>query len=162
MPRFYPAAARPIRCRASTARLTCAPFGAEDRSMRIAVAGTGYVGLVASTCFAETGHTVVGVDVDAEKIALLGKGLVPFYEPGLAELLGRNLKAGRLSFAGELSAAVKDAEVVFIAVGTPQGDDGNADMRAVMKVAHEIAAAVERYTVVVNKSTVPVGTAARM
>ena len=130
--------------------------------MRIAVVGTGYVGLVAGTCFAETGHSVVCIDVDAEKVKLLRQGITPIYEPGLAELLGRNIKADRLSFTTELSDAVKNAEAVFIAVGTPQGDDGNADMRAVMKVVEEISAAVERYTVVVNKSTVPVGTAARM
>jgi UDPglucose 6-dehydrogenase len=131
-------------------------------AMRIAVAGTGYVGLVAGTCFAETGHNVVCVDVDAAKVELLRKGITPIYEPGLGELLERNIKAGRLTFTTELAPAVKSSEVVFIAVGTPQADDGNADMRAVMKVAHQIAAAVDRYTVVVNKSTVPVGTAARM
>ena len=130
--------------------------------MQIAVAGTGYVGLVAGTCFAETGHDVVCIDVDAEKVKLLQKGVTPIYEPGLGELLTRNLKAGRLTFTTELGPSVKAAEVVFIAVGTPQGDDGNADMRSVMKVVHEIAASVERYTVVVNKSTVPVGTASRM
>jgi UDPglucose 6-dehydrogenase len=130
--------------------------------MRIAVAGTGYVGLVTGTCLAETGHSVVCVDIDAEKIRILQRGETPIYEPGLTELLERNIKAERLTFSTELVPAVKAAEVVFIAVGTPQGDDGNADLRAVMSVAHQIAAAVERYTVIVNKSTVPVGTAARM
>lgn len=130
--------------------------------MRIAVVGTGYVGLVAGTCFAETGHFVTCVDVDQAKIQALGKGETPIYEPGLEELLERNIKAERLFFTTELSGAMQGAEVVFIAVGTPQADDGNADLRAVMKVAHEVAAAAERYTVIVNKSTVPVGTAARM
>jgi UDPglucose 6-dehydrogenase len=130
--------------------------------MRIAVVGTGYVGLVAGTCFAETGHLVACVDVDEVKVRTLRKGETPIYEPGLEELLARNLKAERLSFTTDLAVAVRDADVVFIAVGTPQGDDGNADLRAVMKVAHEVADAAQRYTVIVNKSTVPVGTAARM
>ena len=130
--------------------------------MRIAVVGTGYVGLVAGTCFAETGHVVTCVDVDEAKVQTLRRGETPIYEPGLSELLARNLKAERISFTTDLPAAVRGAEVVFIAVGTPQGDDGNADLRAAMKVAHQIADAAERYTVIVNKSTVPVGTAARM
>jgi UDPglucose 6-dehydrogenase len=130
--------------------------------MRIAVVGTGYVGLVAGTCFADSGHTVACVDVDAEKIAQLRKGKTPIYEPGLDELLHRNLAAERLSFSTDLFAAVKASEVVFIAVGTPQGESGDADLRIAMAVAHQVAAAVERYTVLVNKSTVPVGTAARM
>lgn len=130
--------------------------------MRIVVVGTGYVGLVAGTCFAETGHFVTCVDVDEAKIEALRGGQTPIYEPGLEELLERNIKAERLFFTTDLTAAVQGAEVVFIAVGTPQGDDGNADLRTVMKVAHDVAAAAERYTVIVNKSTVPVGTAARM
>src|SRR5213075_1687121 len=92
----------------------------------------------------------------------LRKGQSPIYEPGLEELLEKNIAAERLGFSTDLAAAVKASEVVFIAVGTPQGDDGNADLRAAMNVAHQIAAAAERYTVIVNKSTVPVGTAARM
>ncbi|MFL5389674.1 MAG: UDP-glucose dehydrogenase family protein [Myxococcales bacterium] len=130
--------------------------------MRIAVVGTGYVGLVAGTCFAETGHSVTCVDVDEAKLAALRAGKTPIYEPGLEELLLRNSKAERLFFTSDLQAAVRGAEVVFIAVGTPQGDDGNADLRTLMRVAHDVAAAAERYTVVVNKSTVPVGTAQRM
>src|SRR3954462_10891178 len=130
--------------------------------MRIAVVGTGYVGLVAGVCFADSGHSVVCVDVDEEKIAQLRKGHSPIYEPGLEELLEKNTAAERLTFSTDLASAVKQSEVVFIAVGTPQGDDGNADLRAAMNVAHQIAAAAERYTVIVNKSTVPVGTAARM
>ncbi len=130
--------------------------------MRIAVVGTGYVGLVAGVCFADSGHAVIGVDVDEEKIAGLRQGKSPIYEPGLDELLRRNIAAERISFATDLPAAVRASEVVFIAVGTPQGDDGNADLRAAMGVAHQVATAAQRYTVVVNKSTVPVGTAARM
>jgi len=130
--------------------------------MRIAVVGTGYVGLVAGTCFAETGHVVVCVDVDEAKVQTLREGETPIYEPGLEELLARNIKAERISFTTDLPGAVRGAEVVFIAVGTPQGDDGNADLRTTMRVAHDIADAAERYTVIVNKSTVPVGTAARM
>src|SRR5881398_2849273 len=120
--------------------------------MRIAVVGTGYVGLVAGVCFADSGHSVVCVDVDEEKIRQLREGKSPIYEPGLEELLEKNTAAERLSFSTDLVS-----EVVFIAVGTPQGDDGNADLRAAMGVAHQIADAAERYTVVVNKSTVPVG-----
>ncbi|HUJ25112.1 MAG TPA: UDP-glucose/GDP-mannose dehydrogenase family protein [Myxococcales bacterium] len=130
--------------------------------MRIAVAGTGYVGLVAGVCFADSGHFVVCVDVDEKKIALLRQGHSPIYEPGLDELLAKNTAAERLTFSTDLAAAVKQSEVVFIAVGTPQADSGDADLRAAMGVAMQIAAAAERYTVVVNKSTVPVGTAARM
>ena len=130
--------------------------------MRIAVVGTGYVGLVAGTCFADSGHTVTCVDVDAAKVEQLRAGQTPIYEPGLEELLQKNLKAGRLSFTTGLVEAVRQCEVVFIAVGTPQGEDGNADLRVAMSVAHQIADAAERYTVIVNKSTVPVGTASRM
>src|SRR5256885_1468619 len=130
--------------------------------MRIAVVGTGYVGLVAGVCFADSGHAVIGVDVDEEKIAALRDGKSPIYEPGLDELLRKNTAAERISFSTDLATAVRASEVVFIAVGTPQGDDGNADLRAAMGVSHQIAAAAERYTVIVNKSTVPVGTAARM
>jgi len=130
--------------------------------MRIAVVGTGYVGLVAGVCFADSGHFVVCVDVDEEKIAQLQKGETPIYEPGLDELLAKNIAAERLSFSTDLAPAVKTSEVIFIAVGTPLADSGDADLRAAMSVAQQIAEAAEHYTVVVNKSTVPVGTAARM
>jgi UDPglucose 6-dehydrogenase len=130
--------------------------------MRIAVVGTGYVGLVAGVCFADSGHLVVCVDVDEEKIARLKRGETPIYEPGLDELLSRNISAERLSFSTDLPAAVKASEVVFIAVGTPQADSGDADLTVAMTVAGRIADCAERYTVVVNKSTVPVGTATRM
>jgi UDPglucose 6-dehydrogenase len=130
--------------------------------MRIVVVGTGYVGLVAGVCFADSGHTVVCVDVDAVKIDALKEGEIPIYEPGLEELLHKNIAAERISFATALADAMRGSEVVFIAVGTPQRDDGDADLRAAMSVAHQVADSAERYTVVVNKSTVPVGTAARM
>jgi UDPglucose 6-dehydrogenase len=130
--------------------------------MKIAVIGTGYVGLVAGVCFADSGHDVICVDVDEEKVKRLRKGESPIYEPGLEELLHKNIAGERLTFSTDLPAAVKVAEVVFIAVGTPQSDSGDADLRVAMAVAQQIAEAAERYTVVVNKSTVPVGTAARM
>src|SRR5258705_5280735 len=130
--------------------------------MRIAVVGTGYVGLVAGVCFADSGHTVVCVDIDAKKIDELRNGRSPIYEPGLEELLQKNLAAERIRFATDLAGAVRASDVVFIAVGTPERDDGSADLRVAMAVAQQIAQSAERYTVVVNKSTVPVGTAARM
>src|SRR3984893_12076887 len=130
--------------------------------MRIAVVGTGYVGLVAGVCFADSGHTVACVDIDEAKIKALSQGRSPIYEPGLEELLEKNLAAERIAFTTELKEAVRGSDVVFIAVGTPERDEGSADLRAAMSVAHQIAEAAERYTVVVNKSTVPVGTAARM
>src|SRR2546426_1050299 len=130
--------------------------------MKIAVVGTGYVGLVAGVCFADSGHTVVCVDIDEKKIAGLREGRSPIYEPGLEELLERNLAAERISFSTSLADALRACAVVFIAVGTPERDDGSADLRAAMSVAHQIAGSAERYTVVVYKSTVPVGTAARM
>ena len=130
--------------------------------MRIAVVGTGYVGLVAGVCFADSGHTVACVDVDEAKIKALRQGRSPIYEPGLEELLEKNLAAERIAFSTDLKKAVSASDVVFIAVGTPERDDGSADLRAAMSVVHQIAEVAERYTVVVNKSTVPVGTAARM
>ncbi len=130
--------------------------------MRIAVVGTGYVGLVAGVCFADSGHAVACVDVDEAKIKALSQGRSPIYEPGLEELLEKNLAAERIAFTTELKEAVRASDVVFIAVGTPERDDGSADLRAAMSVVHQIAEVAERYTVVVNKSTVPVGTAARM
>jgi UDPglucose 6-dehydrogenase len=130
--------------------------------MKIAVVGTGYVGLVAGVCFADSGHAVVCVDIDEKKIGELRKGRSPIYEPGLEELLEKNLAAERITFSTDLDGAVRASEVVFIAVGTPERDDGSADLRAAMSVAERIARSAERYTVVVNKSTVPVGTASRM
>ena len=127
--------------------------------MRIAVIGTGYVGLVAGTCFADTGNNVVCVDLDAEKVASLRKGVLPIYEPGLEELVRRNVGEGRLHFTTSTQDAVAQAEVVFIAVGTPQGENGDADLKHVLAAAGEIGKALTGYAVIVDKSTVPVGTA---
>ena len=127
--------------------------------MRIAMIGTGYVGLVSGACFSEFGVEVVCVDKDAGKIERLRRGEIPIYEPGLETLVGNNVKAGRLSFTQDLSAAVASADAVFIAVGTPsRRGDGHADLSYVYGAAEEIAAALDGYTVVVTKSTVPVGT----
>ncbi|HRQ62112.1 MAG TPA: nucleotide sugar dehydrogenase, partial [Alphaproteobacteria bacterium] len=131
--------------------------------MRIGVVGTGYVGLVSGTCFAEFGIEVVCVDKDAGKIERLKKGEIPIYEPGLDALVEKQTKAGRLSFTTDINEAVKGADAIFIAVGTPTNPvDGNADMKYVHQAAKEIAAALDGYTVIVNKSTVPVGTAAEV
>lgn len=126
--------------------------------MRIAVVGTGYVGLVSGTCLAETGVTVTCVDVDNAKIELLNNGGMPIYEPGLAELVTRNREDGRLFFTTSLKEALKDADAVFIAVGTPPDEDGSADLHYVLDVAREIGENINDYIVVVTKSTVPVGT----
>ncbi|ATB28883.1 UDP-glucose dehydrogenase family protein [Melittangium boletus] len=130
--------------------------------MKVAIIGTGYVGLVAGTCFAESGQDVTCIDVDEEKLQALRLGQIPIYEPGLAELVRRNLDAGRLHFTGELPAAVGPAQVVFIAVGTPEGETGRADLRYVLEAAEQVGRALTHYTVIVNKSTVPVGTADRV
>ena len=126
--------------------------------MRIAVVGTGYVGLVSGTCLAETGVTVTCVDVNNAKIELLNNGGMPIYEPGLAELVTRNREDGRLFFTTSLREALKDADAVFIAVGTPPDEDGSADLHYVLDVAREIGEIINDYIVVVTKSTVPVGT----
>lgn len=130
--------------------------------MKVCVVGTGYVGLVAGTCFAESGNDVVCVDIDRDKIDRLGRGEVPIYEPGLEELIQRNVQEGRLSFSTDLPAAVQSSLFCFIAVGTPQGADGHADLTAVERVAQSIGDAMDGYKVIVNKSTVPVGMAQRV
>jgi UDPglucose 6-dehydrogenase len=130
--------------------------------MRVAVVGAGYVGLVTGTCLAESGNDVVCVDLDARKIGLLQDGRSPIYEPGLEELVRRNLQEGRLRFTTEPGPAVGRAKVVFIAVGTPSTENGDAEVRHVMEAADEIARAVKHYTVVATKSTVPVGTTAQI
>jgi UDPglucose 6-dehydrogenase len=127
--------------------------------MRIAIIGTGYVGLVAGTCFADSGNVVTCVDIDADKVALLQRGEVPLYEPGLEELLRKNVRERRLTFSTDLAAAVAPAKVVFLAVGTPEGENGDADVRHVLAAAEQVGRALREYTVVVDKSTVPVGTA---
>ena len=127
--------------------------------MKIAVVGTGYVGLVVGACLAENGNTVICVDKDASKIATLVAGRMPIYEPGLEELVRRNHSEERLTFTTDLPTAVTGAQIVFIAVGTPQGEDGAADLQHVLDVAREVGREMKNYTVVVDKSTVPVGTA---
>src|SRR5438552_3851198 len=127
--------------------------------MHIAMIGTGYVGLVSGACFADFGHQVTCVDKDAGKIAALRRGEIPIFEPGLDTLVATNMKAGRLSFSTELAAPVAEADAVFIAVGTPsRRGDGHADLSYVHAAAREIATALSGFTVVVTKSTVPVGT----
>jgi len=130
--------------------------------MRIAVVGTGYVGLVAGACFAESGNDVVCVDNNQAKVRLLRRGKVPIYEPGLEELVRRNRAEKRLTFTTTLAKAVRDSAVIFIAVGTPQGEDGSADLKHVLDVAREIARAMNGYKVIVDKSTVPVGTSEKV
>ena len=130
--------------------------------MKIAVVGTGYVGLVVGACLAENGNTVICIDKDEAKIKTLISGGMPIYEPGLAELVRRNQHEERLTFNTDLRGAVCASEIVFIAVGTPQGDDGSADLQHVLAVARDVGRAMNKYTVVVDKSTVPVGTAAKV
>ncbi|QDV09754.1 UDP-glucose 6-dehydrogenase [Planctomycetes bacterium Poly30] len=130
--------------------------------MRIAVVGSGYVGLVAGTCFAESGNTVTCIDIDEKKINGLREGIVPIFEPGLEELIKRNVRDGRLHFTTDYSEGMKDAQVAFIAVGTPPGEDGGADVQYVLAAARSIAEHMTAYTVIVDKSTVPVGTAKKV
>ncbi len=127
--------------------------------MNICVVGTGYVGLVVGTCLSEMGNSVVCVDVDINKLELLKKGIIPIYEPGLEELILSNVKEQRLSFTNDIDYAVKISDICFIAVGTPQDEDGSADLKYVYQVADEIGKAMNGYKVIVDKSTVPVGTA---
>jgi UDPglucose 6-dehydrogenase len=130
--------------------------------VNIGVVGSGYVGLVVGACLAENGNSVVCVDSDAEKIAALCGGAIPIYEPGLGEMVPRNVAEERLRFTTDLAGAVRASEVLFIAVGTPQGEDGSADVKYVLGVAEGIARAMNGFKIVVNKSTVPVGTAKRV
>ena len=130
--------------------------------MQVTIFGTGYVGLVTGTCLAEVGNDVVCVDIDENKIARLNRGEIPIYEPGLEEMVAENRKTKRLAFTTDAARALKHAQIVFIAVGTPPDEDGSADLQYVLAVAKTIGTHMSRYTVVVNKSTVPVGTADRV
>lgn len=130
--------------------------------MNIAIVGTGYVGLVSGTCFADTGANVTCVDVDAGKIERLKNGEIPIYEPGLDELVKKNVAAGRLKFTTDLTAVLDDVQIVFSAVGTPPDEDGSADLKYVLQVARTIGQNLNHYVVVVTKSTVPVGTARKV
>ncbi len=130
--------------------------------MKISVVGTGYVGLVTGTCFAETGNTVACVDIDKEKVDKLSSGKITIYEPGLELLFERNIRQGRLSFTTDLKEGIRGAQIIFLALPTPPGEDGSADLKYVLGVAEQLGGLLEQYTVIIDKSTVPVGTAERV
>jgi UDPglucose 6-dehydrogenase len=130
--------------------------------MKIAVVGTGYVGLVTGTCFAETGNDVICIDIDAEKVEKMKNGIVPIYEPHLDVIFERNIKEGRLNFTTNLEEGVKDAKIIFLALPTPPGEDGSADLSYVLGVAEQLGKVITDYKVIVDKSTVPVGTAEKV
>ena len=130
--------------------------------MRVTIVGSGYVGLVAGACFAQMGNDVICLDVDSTKIANLQKGIIPIYEPGLESMVLENHKKGTLRFSTDKTESLSNAEVIFIAVGTPMGEDGSADLRYVCAVAEDIGAHLTDYAVIVDKSTVPVGTARKV
>ena len=130
--------------------------------MKIAVVGTGYVGLVTGTCFAETGNQVTCVDIDINKVARMKNGEIPIYEPGLDVLFDRNIAEGRLSFTTDLVEGIKDAEVIFLALPTPPGEDGSADLKYILGVANDLGPILKNYAVIIDKSTVPVGTAEKV
>ncbi len=130
--------------------------------MKIAVVGTGYVGLVTGTCFAETGNTVTCIDIDQEKVHKLKNGKITIYEPGLEQLFDRNIKQDRLMFTTNLAEGIREADVIFLALPTPPGEDGSADLKYILKVADDLGPLLADYTVIVDKSTVPVGTAEKV
>ena len=130
--------------------------------MNIAIVGTGYVGLVSGTCFAEMGVNVTCVDVDQQKIYNLQQGQVPIYEPGLDEMVLRNQREGRLHFTTDLTSCLNDVEIVFSAVGTPPDEDGSADLSYLLEVARTVGREMQHYVLLVTKSTVPVGTARKV
>lgn len=132
------------------------------RFMKIAVVGTGYVGLVTGTCFAETGNTVTCIDIDQEKVKSLQSGVITIFEPGLEVLFERNIKQGRLSFTTNLKEGIEGAKIIFLALPTPPGEDGSADLKYILNVSEELGPLLKDYTVIVDKSTVPVGTAERV
>jgi UDPglucose 6-dehydrogenase len=130
--------------------------------MKIAVVGTGYVGLVTGTCFAETGNQVTCVDIDVRKVERLQKGDIPIYEPGLDVMFDRNVAEGRLQFTTDLASGIKEAQVIFLALPTPPGEDGSADLKYILKVADDLGYILDQYAVIIDKSTVPVGTAEKV
>ncbi len=130
--------------------------------MKVCVIGTGYVGLVAGACFADSGNTVICVDIDKEKIEKLKKGVIPIYEPGLKEIVLNNVEKERLFFTTSIKEGVEKSDIIFIAVGTPEGEDGSADLSYVLQAARDIAKHMNGYKIIVNKSTVPVGTAEKV
>lgn len=130
--------------------------------MKIAVVGTGYVGLVTGTCFAETGNHVICVDIDKQKVERLKQGEIPIYEPHLDVLFERNIKQGRLLFTTDLEKGIEDAQIIFLALPTPPGEDGSADLKYVLQVAGQLGHLIKDYKIVINKSTVPIGTAERV
>ena len=130
--------------------------------MNVAVVGTGYVGLVSGTCFAQMGVNVTCIDINEEKINNLNNGIIPIYEPGLDELIKKNVEDGRLHFSTSLKDSLKNNEIVFIAVGTPPGEDGSADLKYVLEVAREFGRNIKKYTLLVTKSTVPIGTSQKV
>ena len=130
--------------------------------MKLAVVGTGYVGLVTGTCFAETGNQVTCVDIDVRKVEKLNNGIIPIFEPGLDVLFYRNVEEGRLKFTTNLAEGIKGADVIFLALPTPPGEDGSADLRYILKVADDLGPILDHYTVIIDKSTVPVGTAEKV
>lgn len=130
--------------------------------MKIAIVGTGYVGLVTGTCFADMGIDVTCVDVDTQKIEKLRNGIIPIYEPGLEDIVQKNIKAGRLHFETDLTNVLDEVEIIFSAVGTPPDEDGSADLKYVIEVARTIGRNLNHYALIVTKSTVPVGTAEKV
>src|SRR6186997_472046 len=130
--------------------------------MKIAVVGTGYVGLVTGTCFAETGNTVTCVDIDKNKVEKLSAGQITIYEPGLEKLFLRNQREERLKFTTNLEEGIADAKVIFLALPTPSGEDGSADLKYILGVADDLGKLLTRYVVIIDKSTVPVGTAEKV
>ena len=130
--------------------------------MKVAIVGTGYVGLVTGTCLAETGNDVICVDIDKEKVKKLNNNIMPIYEPDLDTLFERNVKAGRLNFTTNLKEAAVKSDIIFLALPTPPGEDGSADLSYILGVADELGKIIKEYKIIVNKSTVPVGTAEKV
>lgn len=130
--------------------------------MKIAVVGTGYVGLVTGTCFSETGNTVTCIDIDEAKVKKLQSGVITIYEPGLEQLFERNIKQGRLTFTTNLEEGIQDAQIIFLALPTPPGEDGSADLKYILKVSEDLGPLLKEYTVIIDKSTVPVGTSEKV